>query len=190
MTAAIIAGGENTRIGTNKSFLRLYGRPIIEIQLEILGRIFDKIVISTNEPELFFRYKMPLIGDIFAQKGPLCGVLSVLSWSKEDEIFAIGCDMPFINSTLIRHIIDNREHNITVPMCNGRPEPLFSVYSKGIIDSGVRLLSHGRGLSDLIAGDRVKHIEEAEVRAIDPEGRSFVNINTPEEFKEAANYCR
>jgi molybdopterin-guanine dinucleotide biosynthesis protein A len=193
MFAAILSGGENTRFPQTKGFIELGGKKIIENSLEVLRGIFGQVVISTNEPEKYFYLGAPLIGDIYPPQGPMTGIFSVLKATGAEDIFVISCDMPFINGELIKALIKEKKSgtgaphlDAIVPLWRGRPEPLFAIYSAGC--AGVlekRILEGRAGLQLFLSEINVLYMEEDYVRAIDPGGRSFVNINTPEDLDKA-----
>ena len=50
---------------------------------------------------------------------------------KQKKNLIVSCDIPFITSDLIKHIIDNSDSaEMAVPVFNGNIEPLCGVYSK------------------------------------------------------------
>lgn len=186
MVAAILTGGRNRRLPFLKGFLETGGRRLLESHLEMLRGIAGRVVISANEPELYFYLGVPVIGDVVKPAGPMSGILSVLLCTGSDEVFVTACDMPFIKPELIRYIIDNRAGQATVPVFGGRPEPLLAVYASGVMETAGRMLREGRGaMTDLLGRIDVNYIEEKDVRRIDPEGRSFTNINTLTDFERA-----
>ncbi|MDH5203300.1 MAG: NTP transferase domain-containing protein, partial [Nitrospirota bacterium] len=87
MDALILAGGENKRLSSIKGFIEINGRKIIESTLELLNKIFERVIISTNTPELYFYLGVPMVGDIMKYKGPMTGILSALLSLKAPEIF-------------------------------------------------------------------------------------------------------
>jgi molybdopterin-guanine dinucleotide biosynthesis protein A len=186
MVSAVLAGGENTRFPFLKGFIEIEGRRLIERNIERLNAVTGQVVISVNEPENYFYLGVPLIGDVVEPRGPASGIVSVLLCTGADEVFVTACDMPFINTELIRYIINNRAGDATVPVFNERPEPLFAVYSKGVtvpFEEGIR---EGRSsLTDMLKKLDVCYIEEEDVRRIDPEGRSFLNINDLDDYETA-----
>jgi len=183
MVAVILAGGENKRIPIIKSFIEIDGKTILSRQLECLKKIFRRVFINTNTPELYFSFGAPLFGDIFNKRGPLTGVLSSLISTKEDEVFVLACDMPFIDEGLIRYILENQGGAATIPVFRGRCEPLFSIYTKDIIESGLnRLMGEDISLNRFLKEIDVKYINEEEISLFDPKGRSFININTFEDL--------
>ncbi|MGQ9569658.1 MAG: molybdenum cofactor guanylyltransferase [Thermodesulfovibrionales bacterium] len=204
MKALILAGGENKRISIIKGFLEIKGKKIIESNIEILKTIFDNVVISTNNPALYFYLGLPMIGDIFKYKGPMTGIFSALIGLKEEDIFVIACDMPFIKPELIRYIVDkwgknkedvscilhsptrNNRYGALIPVFNGKSQPLLGIYSRSIIKNMEDTIkTSNRSLRDFLKKVRVLYLTEEEVRGIDPLGESFFNINTMEDYKKA-----
>ncbi len=194
MIGAILSGGENTRIPVLKGFLSIEGRAIIERSIDVLTRVFDRVVISTNMPERYFPLGVPLIGDIRREKGPMTGILSVLAATGADAVFVVACDMPFISEKLIRSMVGKYKAECAeqgtgncdamIPVFGGYKEPLFGIYARSAAVPMDSLIRDGRRkLTDVLAGLRVRYIAEQEVRAVDPEGGSFVNINTMEDYE-------
>jgi molybdopterin-guanine dinucleotide biosynthesis protein A len=193
MDAVILAGGENKRIPFIKAFLQIEGRSIIESNVELLKGIFDRVIISTNDPEIYFYLDVLLVGDIMEERGPMTGILSALSLPGVSEAFVTACDMPFINGILTRYMMERWEdgREALIPVFDSKPQPLFGIYSKKIAGVMEKSINKGeRSLRGFIEGRNVLYIEERKVRNIDPEGRSFVNINTIDDLKrEGGKLC-
>ena len=183
MVAAILSGGENTRFPSLKGFIEVGGQSIIETTLATLRSVCDEVVISTNEPEKYFHLGAPIIGDVVAPSCPMAGIYSVLKCTGAQDVLVAACDMPFINADLIRYIISNKGGDATVPSFNGLLEPLLAVYSAGAAETMLKRLQSGRRrLSGMLKEVNTKYVDEETVRGIDPDGRSFININTPEDL--------
>jgi len=194
MDALILAGGENKRISVPKGFLRINGKSIIESNIELLKGICDRVVVSTNAPELYFSLDVLLIGDVIEQRGPMTGIFSTLINPEFSSVFVTACDMPFINVILIKYMIDRWENRLDalIPIFEGKPQPLFGVYSKKIVTKKMEdnIRSGKKKLRNFLREINVLYIGEEEVRKIDREGRSFVNINTMEDFqREGGAIC-
>lgn len=186
MVSAILAGGQNSRLPFLKGFIDVGGRRLIEANIGLLRAITGEVVISTNKPEVYFHLGVPLIGDVVEPAGPMTGILSVLLGTGAPEVLVTACDMPFLNPELIRYIIGRRGGDATVPVFGGRPQPLLAVYSESAKKTIEEMLKTGRrALGDLLGELDARYIEEEDIRRIDPEGRSFVNINTIEDFQRA-----
>ncbi|MBI3593191.1 MAG: molybdenum cofactor guanylyltransferase [Nitrospirae bacterium] len=191
-TAVILAGGENRRFPMLKSFIEVDGSPIIKRNICVLKKIFHEVFINTNMPERYFYIGVPLIGDVLPSRGPMSGIYSSLVNAKEPCIFVTACDMPFLDKDVItficeKHVMVSKSGTVdaTIPIFNNEPQPLAGVYSKTILpflEEGV--LNDKVSLKRLLNDVLVNFIDEADVRAVDPEGRSFININTVEDCEK------
>lgn len=169
-----------------KGFIVVHGERIIDRNIRLLRTLFGRIFLSTNEPERYFYTGAILVGDVMHQKGPMTGIYSVLSSPGVAEVFVTACDMPFINVILIQFLIENWRRGIDalIPVYRNRPEPLFGIYSRSIADAMAGSISRGeRSLQNFLGNIDVLYINENEVRKRDPEGKSFVNINTLEDYQ-------
>ncbi len=185
MVGLILAGGENKRIPFKKGFLKINNKNIIELNIEALKHICNRVVISTNAPEKYFYLGIPMIGDIVKSQGPMTGIFSALSLPEISSIFVIACDMPYINVILLEYIFRKYEHpyDAVVPMYNKEPQPLLSIYSDSVV-SKIResIRQKNTSMRGFLKKINVLYISEEEVRDLDPDGRSFVNINTLEDY--------
>lgn len=187
MDALILAGGENRRFFFHKGLAEIYGKRIIEITSSLLRKYFNKVWLSTNNPEIFFYLGLPMIGDIINFRGPMTGIFSALACTGAPEVFVTACDMPFISDEVINLIKNSyKGQDAVIPVFHGGPQPLLGVYSNKIKDlMEERIKSKRRAMRDLLYDINVYYIQEQEVLRVDPEGRSFVNINTREDLQRA-----
>jgi molybdopterin-guanine dinucleotide biosynthesis protein A len=186
MDAVILAGGENTRIPARKGFIGINGRSIMESDIALFHGLVCRSFISTNEPEVYFYLGASLVGDVISQRGPMSGIFSALVSPGVSEVFVVACDMPFINVSLVKYIIDRWEDkwDAAVPLFNGESQPLLGIYSRKIaarMEDSIR--SGRRSLRGFLERISVLYIGEDAVRRIDGKGRSFVNINTMEDLR-------
>jgi len=187
MDALILAGGENKRIPFIKGFLETAEGRIVEVTIQRLRKVFNRIILSTNTPEYYYYLGLPMVGDIIRVKGPMTGIFSALSLPDVSAVFVTACDMPDINGILIKYIAGRwmSEYDAVVPVFNNEPQPLFGVYSKRAARRMEEALHHEkRSLRGFLRDCNVLYIQETEIRKIDPEGRSFVNINTMQDFEK------
>jgi molybdopterin-guanine dinucleotide biosynthesis protein A len=74
-----------------------------------------------------------------------------------------------------------------VPTWAGRPQPLVALYRRTLADTLSALVAGGERRLHVVAdGPRVLRVPAAALAALDPEGESFLAINTPEAFAHAA----
>jgi molybdopterin-guanine dinucleotide biosynthesis protein A len=177
-----------------KGLLTVDGRTIIERSRDVLQKVFDRVVISTNSPEWYFRFGLPLIGDVKRKSGPMTGILSVLLATGEDSVFVAACDMPFLSEELLRYMRTlfedqrargKREQDAAVPVFGGKKEPLLGIYTRNVVKVMEEMLKDGNtSLQAMLGNIEVLYIDEEAVMARDPLGKSFVNINTMEDYKK------
>jgi molybdopterin-guanine dinucleotide biosynthesis protein A len=187
MNGIILAGGENRRMGSDKAFLAINERPIIERIISVLKGLFDRVIVVTNSPALYASYDVSTVTDAVDARGPLTGIYTGLLRSSDEYGFVAACDMPFLNSRLIAYMKEAAEgYDAVVPRLNGQVEPLHAVYHRGLlplIESQLR--RDDQRIQGLFGQARVRYIEEHEIDAFDPEKLSFRNLNTPQQYKEA-----
>jgi molybdenum cofactor guanylyltransferase len=187
MDALILAGGENKRIPLLKGFLEIRDGKILEISIQRFRKVFNRIILSTNTPEHYYYLGLPMVGDIIQARGAMTGIFSVLSLPDVSEVFVTACDMPDINGILITYITCRwtSEYDAVIPVFNNEPQPLLGVYAKSLVRRMEEALHHEqRSLKGFLRDSNVLYIQEADVRKIDPEGRSFVNINTMQDYEK------
>lgn len=184
-TGVILAGGENRRMPQPKAFIKVNGENIIEKNLKTMKRLFKEIFIVTNQPEAYLYLGIPMLGDIYDVRGPMTGILTSLINSMHPWVFISACDMPFINYELIYYMASKKKnYEAVVPEFKGDIEPLFAFYTKRLCHKMEKALTSGRaGLKDFLKDKRVRYVTSEEIGNIDPEGRSFINLNTPEDVK-------
>ncbi len=187
MTGIVLAGGENRRMGADKAFLPVDGVPMIERVLRALRQCTERIIIVTNSPAVYISYDAVVITDAFDKRGPLTGIYSGLRSSEDEYNVVVACDMPFLNSGLLSYMTGLAPgYDAVLPKIGDYAEPLHAVYRRGllpVLEEQIR--SDRRRIFDIFAGLRVRYVTAAEIDRFDPRRQSFINLNTPEEYKEA-----
>lgn len=181
VTAAILAGGESRRMGSNKALLEIDGVTIIGRVYEKLARLFREVIVVTNTSEEYAFLPCRKVTDIHPGCGAIAGLYSAIANSSFDRTFVVACDMPSLDPDLIRRLcaIDGPATAVVPINPEGLREPLHAVYAKGALPTIEEIIAAG-DKSILIVLDRLK---THEVRQEDIGGtESFRNVNTPEEF--------
>ncbi|MBN1625110.1 MAG: molybdenum cofactor guanylyltransferase [Deltaproteobacteria bacterium] len=187
VTGVILAGGKSTRFGSNKALVEINGARLIERVTGVMGSIFKRLILITNTPQEYSYLGLPLYGDLIKGFGPLGGIYTGLEAIKDETGFFIACDMPFINEDLIRHIVEVRDDfDAVMPKIDWMIEPLYAVYTKRCLPAIKGLITSGeRQIIKFFKEVRVRHVDEEEIRAFDPQLKSFININRPNELLDA-----
>lgn len=187
ITSVVMAGGKSSRMGTDKSFVPLLGKPLIEHVLERLGGIGQEEIIITNRPEDYEYLNRPMFQDIIPNRGPLGGLHTALVHANYPHILVTACDMPWLNRSLLEYMVSLRHHaQAIVPRWQRYPEPLHAVYSKSCLTPIEQKLSAGSlKMISFYQEIEVLYLEQDDIARFDPQGRSFSNINTPEDLAQA-----
>jgi len=174
-------------MGTSKALLLFDDEPLIVHVVATLQRLFaDVVVVAAPEQDL---PSMPvrLVSDEVAYQGPVGGIYYGLMATGSDAAFVTSCDSVFLNIDLIAHLLDQLpEHDVVVPHWQGRFQPLHAVYRRSVSPLLAEQLARGQ-LRPVYLFDKVRlrRVDEDEIRRFDPEGSSFYNMNTPEDYAEA-----
>lgn len=120
VSAVILAGGQSRRMGRDKSFLEVGGKPLISRVIEQAGKVCTESVIVANDVELYRQFGLRVVSDVFPGKGSLGGLYSGLLAAQEENVLALACDMPFLNPDLIRYMISlMSEYDVVIPRARG-----------------------------------------------------------------------
>jgi molybdopterin-guanine dinucleotide biosynthesis protein A len=184
-----MAGGKSSRMGTDKAFVPFLGRPMIEHVIERVQTLGSELTIITNNPDAYTYLGYPLSGDIYEESGPLGGLHSALYHAKQFHVLVVACDMPWLNISLLEHMISLRENaDVVVPRWVRFPEPLHAIYNKNCLapieENLERELLKVIGFYGRV---EVRFLDRSEIIQFDPDGRSFSNVNTPEDLSDASS---
>lgn len=190
MTGIILAGGKSRRMGQDKAFLKIDNKRLIELVIERLRAVFDKIIIVTNDPVKFQFLGVKVVKDIVFNKGPLGGIYTGLLISESKYNFICACDMPFLSSYLLKFMISKVEGNdVVVPVVGNFVEPLHSIYSRNCLMPIKRHLENEElRVRDFFPEVKCNYLPENLIRKYDPHLRSFFNLNTPKMLKLIRNF--
>jgi len=141
VTGIILSGGKSSRMGRNKSLLRIGDTTIIERVTDLMQMLFHKVILITNDPDAYKFLNIPIFEDLFKHKGPLAGIHSGLTHSSTENNFIISCDIPFITPEMIKYIIDFKtEKLITIANADGYIQQLAGKYSKDCLNTAEEIL--------------------------------------------------
>jgi molybdopterin-guanine dinucleotide biosynthesis protein A len=188
-TGVILAGGENKRLpGIHKGFIEISGERIIDRILTLFNRLFDEVIIVTNEPLLYTDVDAMVVTDIIQVRSSLAGIHAGLFYASNPNIFVSACDTPFLNENLVKKVLNSMESSKTVivPEVKLGLEPLCAVYSKKCLSHIERSIKEGKlSIKSFFTKNRTKKIPESVLRMEDKELFSFFNVNTVEDLEKA-----
>jgi molybdopterin-guanine dinucleotide biosynthesis protein A len=186
-TAIVLAGGRSSRMGSPKALLLFDNEPLIVHVVAALRRLFADVVVVAAPGQDLPSMPVTLIRDDVAYQGPVGGIYYGLKAGGGEVSFVTACDSAFLSSRLISHLVSQiPEHDVVVPHWQGRFQPLHAVYRRSVVPLLEQQLARGE-LRPIYLFDKVRtrRVDEEEIRLFDPEGLSFFNMNTPEDYSEA-----
>jgi len=185
VTGVVLAGGESRRFGSNKAFLEFGGKVLLEHCVDALRERCDPILVIANNLRLYYAIKAHLIKDLTPHQGPLGGIYTALLFSPNQWAFVKATDMPFLVPTLLDCLMQARDRaDVVVPVVENRYEPLLALYHRRCLPAIADVLEGPkRNIVEFYHRVKVRPLEEKDWRAVDPEGRSFWNVNTPADWE-------
>jgi molybdopterin-guanine dinucleotide biosynthesis protein A len=195
LSIIIQAGGKSRRMGEDKALMPFLGEPLINRLVSKFADLGDELLVITNRPEAYRFLELPLYTDVIPERGALGGLYTALEISSGTAVGLIACDMPFASPELIdgcRSILQEKDLDAVIPTDEEGLQPLHAVYRRETCLPMVK---------SAIDQDQWKMIswhEHAEVLYLSPQRtrqlagtrHTFLNLNTPEQYREAEKLAR
>ena len=184
ISAALLAGGESRRMGQDKATLVFHGKPLWEIQLDLLRKLRPReIFLSARTDPGWQPADLHFVPDQTPSRGPLSGLAATLARIQTDHLLALAIDMPLMTEDFLRSLCGVIKPSCGVaPMIGDRAEPLAAIYPKGADGDVIAALS-GPDFSlqslakRLIAADKLRLVSVSK-----NEENYFRNFNKPGDF--------
>lgn len=190
MTGVLVAGGKSRRMGRDKRFLELDGQPLLQRALSVLQGLFPEVLVAVAEPlPQLTGQGCRMVLDLIPNCATLGGLYTGLFFATHPRVFAIGCDMPFLNQEVVKRLADrDPQADVVMPRLATGLQPMHAVYSKACLPHLERMAKEQRlkvqNLAE-VAGLTVKLVPEKDFLDLDPQLLSFFNINTPADLEFA-----
>ena len=174
-TLLVLAGGGSRRMGRPKPWIEVGETVLLRYVAERLAPAFSEVIVSFAEPEQMERY-LPyrVVFDRKRSAGPLAGLEAGLLSARHDVMFAIACDMPYVNqSTAELAVVAARNCDAAIPRHDGLFEPVCGAYRKTALPAIVGALDAG----NFVAHDVAEYLDVTWLEGLDP--AQFESLNTP-----------
>jgi molybdopterin-guanine dinucleotide biosynthesis protein A len=192
--AAVLAGGASRRMGRDKATMPVGGVELAATVLAAAARVAAPVVLVAPEGHPARRLAGRVVTD--PAQGPLAALAAALAALDAADVLVLAGDHPGLRVELLAHLLALAPRGEAVACRRGpRLEPLVAVYRRApALVAARRALPGGSGgvkpslpgsrgsLLGLLADLRTVVVEEAEWRAIDPDGRSFVDLDDPDDL--------
>lgn len=169
------------RFGTDKAAARVGGLALLCRVLEVAAPLVDEVlVVGPWAPPGYARTLEPV-----RHEGPLAGLAWGLATIGTAHALVLGCDHPLLEPLLLGHLLAHRhDGDVVVARGPNGAEPLVGVYDTSLARVAADLTESGeRRLGALLDHCEVEWVDEAVWRGFDPEGRSFLDVDWPEDVE-------
>jgi molybdenum cofactor guanylyltransferase len=189
LTAFILAGGNSTRMGTDKAFVMFGGRTLLARALEVCRTITSDVRVVGDRKK--FAPFAPVVEDVFPGCGPLAGIHAGLRDSETDWNVVLAVDLPFVSPALLLFLVAQARESramVTVPRAGEGWQPLCAIYRRAFADAAETALRAGRYKIDALFDESlIRPVGEEDLRRAGFSPEVFRNLNTPKELAEARN---
>jgi molybdopterin-guanine dinucleotide biosynthesis protein A len=194
----ILAGGSSSRLNSDKGTVELAGKPLLKYIVDAVEGLVDEIVVVASSKERADVYskivsssKACFIVDEYDSKGPLIGALTGFKAVNGEYSLLLPVDTPFVSrevlSLLFELCVDKA---VAVPRwTNNEIEPLHAVYRtkealKAVEEAFVQGEEDMQAMVNRLRG--VRYISTLVIEQLDPDLRTFFNVNTALDLKKAS----
>ena len=175
-SAAVLAGGRSTRMGTDKAGLPFMGMTLAAYQAEKLKALgMTDLMLSGCRQEI---PGVRCVPDELPARGPLGGIHACLGEAAHEAVLFLSVDVPLVPVETLRTLLDAHTGGITLLSVDGAPQPLIGVYDRSLRSAAEEILR-----SDYTAVRRL--FEKYPPRLVDYTGNPWLmrNCNMPEDYE-------
>ncbi len=186
-SAVILAGGKSKRMGRDKAWLEVGGKPLIGRQIEFARELGAKeIFISGRAGTDYTALNCPVLMDHFEDAGPLAGIERALQAISTPLLLVLAVDMPRITPAPLQMLLDHcTEKCGAIPRCDNSVEPLAAIYPRSA-SSLVTQLLQSRSRAARHFAERCVELNLATLIDLpEKHWENFKNCNTPSDISGA-----
>ena len=181
ISAVLLAGGESRRMGRDKGTLLFRGKPLWQIQLELLRKLAPaEIFVSARTDPAWRAADVQFVADDPPSRGPLSGLAASLAKMRTTHLLALAVDMPFMTEEYLKFLCNQIEPACgVVANIEDRFEPLTAIYPHEALTNFQSALL-GTDFSMQTVASRLA--TEGKLRVLpvtSPERKLFLNLNEP-----------
>ena len=189
VTGILLAGGKSRRMGEDKRFLLVGEQTLLDRSLAALRSIFQTVSVVIAQDSPLLEADVPVFRDLVPDCGSLGGLYTGLKQAHTEYVFVAACDMPFLNPTVVRHMVSLKDRaDIVMIRLEERLQPTHALYSRCCLPVIEEMLKAREFKIQQLAARlalRTWLVAESELREIDHEGLSCINVNTPADLEAA-----
>jgi molybdopterin-guanine dinucleotide biosynthesis protein A len=195
-SAIVLAGGFSSRFGQDKGVLELANKPLIKHVVDAVSSVVDETIVVANSQERGTQYTkvmtagVQFVVDVCESRSPLIGALTGFGVAHGKYSLLLPFDTPFVSKEVVSLLFELcRNKSAAIPRWpNENIEPLHAVYqTEPALEAAKTAVAEGklnvRAMIEKLRG--VRYVSTLVIQQLDPELRTFFNINTPADLKKA-----
>jgi molybdenum cofactor guanylyltransferase len=193
ISGAIVAGGASTRLGTDKRLLELDGAPLLTRTAAVLRSLVDDLQVVIARAEDRALVVEAAGGDATVSLdaregfGPAAGLEAALAGARNDLVLVVATDHPALSTDVLALLVARARASsaraVALEGAHGA-EPFLAVYRRDALPAVGAMLDAGtRRMQDVLTGLAPEVVTRAEWRALDPEGATIADVDTPEDLE-------
>jgi molybdopterin-guanine dinucleotide biosynthesis protein A len=178
-TLLVLAGGASRRMGRPKAWLEVGDTTLVRWVAAGLAPAFSEVIVAFAEPEQI-QELIPhrVVFDRKASAGPLAGLEAGLTAARNEVVFALACDMPYVTRSVAEVAVAAVQGcDAAIPRLEGRPEPVCAAYRRSALPAITSALNAG----SYRASELIDQLDVTWLEGLDPE--LFRSLNTPEDYE-------
>ncbi len=181
ISAVLLAGGESRRMGKDKATLLFRGKPLWQIQLDLLRKLEPaELFISARTDPVWRSPEVKFVQDDPPSRGALSGLAMALARMRTKHLLALAVDMPFVTDKYLRFLCDQiGPDRGVVPMIGDRAEPLAAIYPAEAHRDVIAALSGANFSLQTLTRQLIKMAKLKVVVVAEEEEALFRNLNEP-----------
>lgn len=183
----VLAGGQSSRMGTNKSLLPIQGKSAIAHIVDELSHCTSNVIVIANERKSYLFLNKEIYSDRFSGYGPLAGLESALFHQAADIYYLAACDMPFVSCKVYNYLAEQMgTYDVVIPIYKGREHPLAGIYRRNILPQVQHQIERKNLRMNSFHTDvKVKYVESYGNLSTELLDKHFFNMNNPEQYETA-----
>ena len=186
----ILTGGASSRMGLDKSRLRIGGHTFVERINEALRPLARRVCVVSSRADAD-AHGLTVVRDLYEGRGALGGLHAALAECKAQWAVIVSCDLPFVTRELFERLasftLANDADAVAPIQDDGRPSPLCALYATTKCRATAEELIHTDELRPraLLWRVRTRWVAFDELSDLDGSELFFENVNTPEDYEKA-----
>lgn len=178
--SVVLAGGQSTRMGTDKTHLKLHDQPQYLHMHSLVAGIASEAFVSKRSSQRFDS-SIETINDRFVGLGPFGAILSAFMTDPNAAWLVVASDLPMVDASLLEELLEARDPSkVATAFLNpatGFADPLCTLYEPRAYPRLLHFLSRG------VSCPR-KMLINSDVRLVEPsDAEKLFNLNTPDDLQ-------